>query len=237
MASVGALYPPVIPRAFSGGWDEWGRGAAPALNSVSTKERNEVSFEFLVFLGSKDHKSGMAFPHTELGYWPLWFSLPNIVRTYTEASRASCWEKGLLRSYSNCAQSCTVVPPLPGRTPALTKPQTVFPPSRWDLLFWHLLPKAAFERRFWVERATQATPPFPSRGRSRRPCYPEFQGDLCQRWIGGFVLICMGRRVRPDRYLVVPLVLFQSYFGTFWKNNKMTGHTGSWVLVDCYTFI
>jgi hypothetical protein len=32
----------------------------------------------------------------------------------------------------------------------------------------------------------------------------------------------MGRRVRLDSYLVVPLVLLQSYFGTFWKNNKMT---------------
>lgn len=32
----------------------------------------------------------------------------------------------------------------------------------------------------------------------------------------------MGRRVRLDSYLVVPLVLFQDYFGTFWKNNKMT---------------
>lgn len=28
--------------------------------------------------------------------------------------------------------------------------------------------------------------------------------------------------MRLGSHLVVPLVLFQSYFGTFWKNNKMT---------------
>lgn len=36
------------------------------------------------------------------------------------------------------------------------------------------------------------------------------------------MLIYMGRRVRLDSYLVVPLVLFQSYFVTFWKNNKIS---------------
>lgn len=126
----------------------WGRGVASALSSISAKERNDVSFEFLVFVGSKDHKSGMASPHPELGYWPLWFALPNIVRAYSEASRAGVGEKGLLRSDSwlCTVQHCSS--PAAWKNTCVYKAANGFPPSRWDLLFWPLLPKAAFERRF-----------------------------------------------------------------------------------------
>lgn len=81
-----------------------------------------------------------------------------------------------------------------------------------DLLFGCLL----FRRR-----ELHSYPSFPQQ-RSKRPRCPEFQEGFCQSWVRDFIFICMGGRVRLERYLVVPLVLFQSYFGTFWKNNKMT---------------
>lgn len=138
------------------------------------------------------------------------------------ASRAGFWEKGLL----NYSWLCTVLhctSPVAWKNTCVYKTGTNVSTLEVDLLSRHLLFKAAFERRFWawLWGSDRGCPSFPQH-KSGRPCYPEFQGGLCQSWIGSFIFICMGRRVRLDRYLVVPLVLFQSYFGTFWKNNKMT---------------
>lgn len=127
------------------------------------------------------------------------------------ASRAGFWEKSLL-SYS---WQCTVLPcssPVSWKNTCVYKTANSMSTLKVDHLFGCLLFRG---------RELHGCSSFPQQ-RSKSLLHPEFQEGFCQSWVGDFIFICMGRRVRLERYLVVPLVLFQSYFGTFWKNNKMT---------------
>lgn len=149
----------------------------------------------------------------ELSRWPLWFLLPNAVRTYTWRPQKLASEGKAFWAIPGQTQSHTAGLESPGRTPVSTKLQIEFPPLGGTFVFGNCCPSRLF--RGWVSwQSYERCPSFPQWGR-RGPCYPGFHRGFCQSRIGGLVFIGMGRRVRLDSYLAVPLVLFQSYF-EFW---------------------
>lgn len=129
--------------------------------------------KFLVLVWSRDYKSGIVFFFLffffflpELSHWPLWFLLPNIVRTYTEGLKS-----GLLRGRPSelflAKQPHTVGLQSPGRTPVSTKLQIEFPPLRWDLLSLATAAQGSFSEAVvsWLwERVMSATLRFFSQG-------------------------------------------------------------------------
>lgn len=132
-----------------------GRILTSAVNSLHAKERNEGSLKFLVLVWSRDYKSGIVFSHPELSHWPLWFALPNIVRTYTERPPELASERRAFWAIPGRAQSCPVVLQWPGRTPVSTKLQIACPPWRWTFC----LGVCCSEGGSYL-----AAPPSPSRG-------------------------------------------------------------------------